>query len=279
MEPTEGGRPFPNFWQGAGIAVVYLALSTWMGALVAAAAQLLHFPLWTALVPGLVLGFPLALVFGLWLGRLDLWDILAFRRVRPGIWLPLLLTHLGFFILIATFVHGVGRGLDLLLPTDVRTALVRQADPLAAAPKPILALLVLGAVLPEEVLFRGVILRGFLQRHRPALAIWLSALLFMAIHGNPLQFPVALMIGASAGWYYQETGSLWPGLVAHALQNLLAALFLQPEALDAGSLTLYPLPPLAWIVAAPAAVALGLFWLRWQFRRPLPTPTGVLELS
>ncbi len=279
MEPAEETKPFPNLWQGAGIALVYLALSTWMGALVATAAQLLHFPLWTALVPGPVLGFPLALGFGLWLGRLDLWDILAFRRVRPGIWLPLILVHLGFFILIATFVHGVGRGLDLLLPQDVRTALVREADPLAAAPKLVLALLVVGAALPEEILFRGLILRGFLQRHRPALAIWLSALLFMAVHGNPLQFPVALMIGASAGWYYQETGSLWPGLVAHGLQNLLAAIFLQPEALGAGSLTLYPLPPLRWILAAPLVVTVGLLWLRWQFARPFPAPTGVLGLG
>lgn len=279
MAPAEETKPFPNLWQGAGIALVYLALSTWMGALVATAAQLLHFPLWTALVPGLVLGFPLALGFGLWLGRLDLWDILAFRRVRPGIWLPLILVHLGFFVLIATFIHGVGRGLDLLLPQDVRTALVREADPLAAAPKLVLALLVVGAALPEEILFRGLILRGFLQRHRPALAIWLSALLFMAVHGNPLQFPVALMIGASAGWYYQETGSLWPGLVAHGLQNLLAAIFLQPEALGAGSLTLYPLPPLRWILAAPLVVTVGLLWLRWQFARPIPAPTGVLGLS
>ena len=279
MEPAEGGRPFPNVWQGAGIALVYLALSTWMGALVSAAAGILRFPLWTALVPGLLLGFPLALLFGLWLGRLDLWDILAFRRVRPGIWLPLILTHVGFFVLIATFVHGVGRGLDLFLPETVRSTLLREADPLAAAPKPILALLVLGAVLPEEVLFRGLILRGLLQRHRPGRAIWLSALLFMAVHGNPLQFPVAIMIGATAGWYYQATGSLWPGLVAHALQNLLAAVFLQPEALDAHSLTLYPLPPLAWILAAPAAVALGLLWLRWQFRRPVPAPLGVLGLE
>jgi membrane protease YdiL (CAAX protease family) len=187
--------------------------------------------------------------------------------------------HLGFFILIATFVHGLGRGLDLLLPHNLRATLIQQADPLTSAPKAVLALLVLGAVIPEEILFRGLILRGFLQRYRPTLAVWLSAVLFMAIHGNPLQFPVALMIGACAGWYYRETGSLWPGLVAHALQNLLAAVFLQPEALDTGSLTLYPLPPLGWILAAPLVVTAGLLWLRWQFRRPGPTPTGVLGLE
>lgn len=279
MEPGDAPAPFPNLWQGGGIALVYLALSTWMGALVAAAAQALHFPLWTAMVPGLVLGFPLALGFGLWLGRLDLWDILAFRRVRPGVWLPLVLAHLGFFILIAAFVHGIGRGLDLLLPETIRGPLLKEVDPLASAPRPVLALLVLGAVPAEEILFRGLILRGLLLRHRPALAVWLSALLFMAAHGNPIQFPVALMIGATAGWYYQATGSLWPGLLAHGLQNLLAALYLQPEALESGSFAVYALPPLPWLLAAPFAAAAGLLWLRWVFRRPRPTPTGVLGLG
>jgi membrane protease YdiL (CAAX protease family) len=281
MEPGDpsGPAPFPNLWQGGGIALVYLALQTWMGAMVAAAAQAFHFPLWVAMVPGLVLGFPLALLFGLWLGRLDLWDILALRRVRPGVWLPLVLAHVGFFLLIAAFVHGVGRGLDHLLPESVRTTLFKEADPLASAPRPVLALLVLGAVPAEEILFRGLLLRGFLQRHRPALAVWASALLFMAAHGNPIQFPVALMIGATAGWYYQETGSLWPGLVAHGLQNLLAVLWLQPEALDAGSFAVYALPPLPWLLAAPFAAAGGLLWLRWIFRRPLPPPTGVLGLG
>ncbi len=279
MEPGEASAPFPNLWQGGGIALVYLALSTWMGALVAAAAQAFHFPLWVAMVPGLVLGFPLALVFGLWLGRLDLWDILAFRRVRPGVWLPLIVAHLGFFILIATLVHGLGRGLDLLLPETVRGPLLKEVDPLAAAPKAVLVLLVLGAVPAEEILFRGLILRGLLRRHRPILAVWLSALLFMVAHGNPLQFPVALMVGATAGWYYQATGSLWPGLLAHGLQNLLAALYLQPEALDSGSFAVYALPPLGWILAAPLAVALGLLWLRWLFRRPRPAPSGVLGLE
>lgn len=279
MEPGEAAAPFPNLWQGGGIALVYLALSTWMGALVAAVAPTFHFPLWVAMVPGLVLGFPLALVFGLWLGRLDLWDILAFRRVRPGVWLPVVLAHLGFFLLIAAFVHGLGRGLDLLLPETVRGPLLKEADPLTSAPKPVLALLVLGAVPAEEILFRGLILRGLLQRHRPTLAVWLSALLFMAAHGNPLQFPVALMIGATTGWYYRATGSLWPGLLAHGLQNLLAAVCLQPEALASGSFAVYALPPLPWLLAAPFVAAGGLLWLRWVFRRPLSAPTGVLGLD
>jgi hypothetical protein len=87
------------------------------------------------------------------------------------------------------------------------------------------------------------------------------------------------MIGACAGWYYQATGSLWPGMVAHGLHNLMIGLLMQPEVLKSGSLMINPLPPLGWILAAPFLAGLGLLWLRWQFRREAPPSQGVLGLD
>lgn len=275
-EPRQAA--FPNLWQGTGVALAYLALSTWLDTAMAVAAQTLHWPGWTSMLPGLLLGFPLALAFGIWLGRLDLWDILSFRRVRPGIWLPLLITHVGFFILIQTFAHGLEAGMDQL-PEAIRLNLIRESEPLAGASAPVLGLLFASAAIPEEILFRGFILRGLLGHHRPMAAIWLSTALFVIAHGNPIQFPVALMIGACAGWYYQATGSLWPGMVAHGLHNLMIGLLMQPEVLKAGSLVMNPLPPLGWIFAAPFLAGLGLAWLRWEFRREPPPSQGVLGLD
>jgi membrane protease YdiL (CAAX protease family) len=148
---------------------------------------------------------------------------------------------------------------------------------MAQVSAPVLGLLFAGAAIPEEILFRGFILRGLLGHHRPMAAIWLSTALFMIAHGNPLQFPVALMIGACAGWYYQATGSLWPGIVAHGLHNLMIGLLLEPEAYSRGSLMVNPLPPMPWILAAPILAGLGLVWLRWQFNQPEPVRTGVLD--
>ncbi len=276
----EGGPEagFPNLWQGAGLALVYLALHAWLGTVVQIVAPTLGLPAWTCLLPGEFLGFPLALAFGVWVGKLDVWDILAFKRVRPAVWPPLLMTHLGFLILIQALGHGLGAGLDFALPEELRRNLLKD-DPLTGASSTTLAFLFASAALPEEVLFRGLILRGFLRRHRPVLAIWLSAGLFMAAHGNPLQFPVALMIGACAGWYYQATGSLWPGIVAHGLHNFLVGLWTRPEAAQAGSFQIHPLPPLPWLLAAPFLAGLGLLWLRWAFQRPVPVPRGVLGLE
>lgn len=277
--PRTGGATFPNLWQGMGIALAYLALSSWLGALVATVGAALHWPAWSPFVPGLVLGFPLTLAFGLWLGRLDLWDILAFRRVQPGIWLPLLLTHAGFLILILALAHGLEAGLDRVLPEALHQSLMKEADPLAQTSPALLGLLFAAVAIPEEILFRGLLLRGLLTHRRPMAAIWLSATLFMVAHGNPLQFPVALMIGACAGWYFHATGSLWPGLVAHGLHNLGVTLLINPEALASGSLAIHPLPPWPWLLAAPVGAGVGLLWLRREFRRPAPLHLGVLELD
>lgn len=279
MQPDFARRSFPNLWQGTGVALVYLALGSWMGLLASLAAQAFGFPAWTALLPALILGFPLALAFGLWLGRLDLWEILAFRPVKPGLWMPLLVTHLGFFVLVQALAHGMEVGLDRLLPAAFHQGFLKEAEPLAHTPLPLLALLFAGAAIPEEILFRGFILRGLLGHHRPAVAIWLSTGLFIVAHGNLLQVPVALMLGACAGWYFQATGSLWPGLVVHALHNLLITLLLEVEALASGSLVVNPLPPPGWLLAAPFLAGFGLLWLRREFNRPQAPRLGVLDLS
>lgn len=80
--------------------------------------------------------------------------------------------------------------------------------------------IVLGAPLSEELLFRGLILGGFLQRYGPSKGILYSTLLFALIHMNPWQLPIALLAGLFLGWLTVRTGSLWPAVFAHFLNNL-----------------------------------------------------------
>lgn len=80
-------------------------------------------------------------------------------------------------------------------------------------------LLVIVAPVTEELLFRGIILRGLLKRHRPAMAIILSALLFATLHVNPWQLIPTFIIGAALGWFYWRTGSLWLCVLGHAINN------------------------------------------------------------
>lgn len=82
-------------------------------------------------------------------------------------------------------------------------------------------LLCLVAPVTEEILFRGLILRGLLRRFRAWPAIFLSSMLFAVMHLNPWQTITAFGLGVIFGWYYHRTGSLWPCIIGHALNNLM----------------------------------------------------------
>jgi glutamate-5-semialdehyde dehydrogenase len=82
---------------------------------------------------------------------------------------------------------------------------------------PFLAVVI--APVTEELVFRGLILRGLLGRWRPAAAVLFSAGLFALVHFNPVQAPVALLLGLLTGWLYARTRSLGLCILAHALNN------------------------------------------------------------
>ncbi len=71
----------------------------------------------------------------------------------------------------------------------------------------------------EEVLFRGIILDGFLGRYKPGKAIFWSAFLFGLFHLNPWQFIPAFLIGLLLGYIYLKTRSLIPAIAIHMINN------------------------------------------------------------
>ena len=73
----------------------------------------------------------------------------------------------------------------------------------------------------EELLFRGIILEGFLHNYSPKKAIMWSALIFGIAHANPLQFLDAFFAGLFIGWIYFRTRSLIPGIMIHFINNLI----------------------------------------------------------
>lgn len=73
----------------------------------------------------------------------------------------------------------------------------------------------------EEILFRGIILNGFLKFYKPWRSILWSAALFAIIHLNPWQAIGAFIIGVYIGWVYWKTRSILPGIFIHFLNNLL----------------------------------------------------------
>ena len=80
----------------------------------------------------------------------------------------------------------------------------------------------------EEVVFRGLILRGLLGRWRPWTAIITSSVLFALMHFNPAQAPIALAVGLVLGWIYTRTRSIGLCIFGHALNNASAYLRADP---------------------------------------------------
>lgn len=83
------------------------------------------------------------------------------------------------------------------------------------------------AVLPalvEEFMYRGAIY-GTLKKFGKPLAILLSAMLFGLMHGNLIQIPFAFIVGLGLGFITAESNSVWPAVIVHFLNNLMACIF------------------------------------------------------
>ncbi|MBM3912418.1 MAG: CPBP family intramembrane metalloprotease [Sphingomonadales bacterium] len=84
------------------------------------------------------------------------------------------------------------------------------------------------ALLPafgEELVFRGSLQPLIQQQLRnPHAGVWVSALLFSAIHGQWLGFVPRCLLGALFGYLVLWSGSVWPAIMGHFCNNLLSFL-------------------------------------------------------
>jgi hypothetical protein len=85
------------------------------------------------------------------------------------------------------------------------------------------------AVLPaigEELLFRGVIQRLFSEWSKNIhIGVWISAVLFSAMHMQFYGFLPRMMLGAFLGYLLVWSGSLWLPMLAHFVNNASAIIF------------------------------------------------------
>ena len=85
-----------------------------------------------------------------------------------------------------------------------------------------LAALVLVPALCEEPFFRGFVLTGLYAHYGARWALGGSALLFAASRLNPWQFLPLLLFGLFLGALIHWTHSIYPAILAHALNNLVS---------------------------------------------------------
>ncbi|MEJ1167426.1 CPBP family intramembrane glutamic endopeptidase [Variovorax sp. CCNWLW235] len=176
---------------------------------------------------------------------------------------PVLLLVPGLMVVIVTAMNL----LVLVAPLSAweESMFSRMADGSVAAT---LAVCVMAPLL-EEMLFRGIVLRGFLQRYSRWQAILGSALLFGVAHMNIYQFVVGLVLGTVLGWLYERTRSLIPCIALHAAYNT-GTIFLNdlPETISAADAALALLAILLATVCG--ALALRHMLVAPIARRPAP---------
>jgi len=117
----------------------------------------------------------------------------------------------------------------------------------------------------EELAFRGHLLTALGLRLGPGAAIGASAAAFATMHLDPVRLPGLLFLGALYAWLTWRSGSIYPAILAHAVNNAAATAL----ALGAGAED-QALPPAAGAVAALVAGLLVLGPAALAFQRWLP---------
>jgi membrane protease YdiL (CAAX protease family) len=111
---------------------------------------------------------------------------------------------------------------QLVLEHPVAQPLVQalQRTDLRLAEKALMGVLaVFIAPLAEEMIFRGVLYPTIKQAGYPATALWVTSLIFGAVHANLIAFVPLTVFSLLLIWVYERTGSLWASITAHSLFN------------------------------------------------------------
>jgi membrane protease YdiL (CAAX protease family) len=135
----------------------------------------------------------------------------------------------------------------------------------------LLGLLIFGLIpaIGEELVFRGVVQRQLIRWFgNPHVGIWVTALIFGAIH---LQFYGMLprtLLGALLGYLYWWSGNIWVPILGHFMNNgftvlLMFLLQIKVVNFDLDTTDAMPLPSILFSVLASAAL---LYYLHGQFR-------------
>ncbi len=196
----------------------------------------------------------------IWSYRLPWREALAFRPVKPVVWLAVVLGAPAF--------HIAGLAVAKLsfyifpLPQSMLEELSKAILP---ADLPLWELLLLVAVLPaicEEITFRGIFLYALRRRFHPVLLCLVVGTVFALFHMNlPRLLPTAA-IGVALAALTLLTGSIFPAMVWHAINNVMAIVA------DRAAVDLLALDP--WVYPAAAMVGALAFVMVWRHRTLYP---------
>ncbi|RKU07888.1 hypothetical protein C6502_16130 [Candidatus Poribacteria bacterium] len=225
-----------------------------------------------------VVVFGLILMRGLKRANTSFGEICPLVPVRLSLLFPMALTIIGTFSLLE-----IGSWLDFFPSpsewypewyTDFLYNLVVATNDLVVYPMWVMGVdFVIIGPLTEELLMRGLILRGFLSRYSVRKAILASALLSGLMHLNSWNLIGTTILGILLAWWFIQTRSMLPCFLGHALYG---ALFVYSDSVLGGLVEIWP-PlleiwfPLWWNLVGVILTALGIWLLIRQFRKSSDT--------
>lgn len=140
----------------------------------------------------------------------------------PHLWRPALMTIALYGGVIIYSVIMSLLGIDLLEPEST------VDEDFVKGPWLVIGsflMIVIGAPLSEEIVFRGAIFGGLLRwGFWPAALV--SGFLFSAIHLDPGSLIPFWLVGIGLAWLYWSRGSLWDAIICHGLFNFTSYLLL-----------------------------------------------------
>ncbi len=211
VQESNGG---PRAWTAVAVAVAalplaHLAMATWP----------------VGVVPGLAAGQGALMVLALgaaWRSEVALPARLGLVRPVLGVG-PLLLAVLAT-VALSFLADQVGRhafddlgGAQAWLRQRVSGATMVEAIEIAVW-------LTLAPAVAEELVFRGYVQTRLLQTWSAPAAIAFTAVAFAALHVDPVHVVMVLPVGLWLGVLAWRARSVWPAVLAHAVNNLLATL-------------------------------------------------------
>ena len=181
---------------------------------------------------------------------LALYGVVYFRFLRPGV---VSMDDFGFGrnraaarfggrVWLAHLATGLGGGMLILLLSAISAGLLLRFFGVAQTqrldflwirelPANQFALVWIAGVvlapLVEEIFFRGLVFRAYLERHGRLVAYAVSSVLFALPHMNLQAFFPLVVLGWTLAWLYRRTDSLTPVWVAHAFNNGVGFLLLR----------------------------------------------------
>ncbi len=190
--------------------------------------------------------------------RLDVKKVFSLQRAKPVVWIAVVLAVPSAQI--ATV--GLFRMVNLIIPVPPKA--LEQFGQQFFTDVSRWELLLLVAVLPgicEEIAFRGLFLQSVVKRYGRLKGALVAALVFGLFHFQLFRIIPTAVLGLILSMFLLLSGSIFPGMLAHALNNAVAV-WLAEAGIPTHRLDI-------WMYLLSGMLFLSCLWIVYRNREPL----------